>query len=526
MFAAEVLGLSDKIPMTYSTHWALSLFAEGMTGIPEIDSARVKMILVPRGLGKSSLITKAQATHDLIKYDDYAIGLANEKAELAENFLAAVKDEFATNELLQALWPERIPDFKTTTWKANQATIARKSRRRDPSLLATGVGGTVTGVHMDKWYIDDVISQNAAENARAGSFSEIDATNRWLTRLEPLLTKPKKDPITIIGTRWWEGDTYEWLEGNEDTFGLWGHGEKKQEFNWQITLPDGSRQTIRVYRRGELAVFRRPAIEDGRSIFPERYTLDDLELMSRQDPVFYASQYLLEPTAGGASEFRDTWLKNYMIEGNAVRFLDNDGRPKYAPFREMNVLISVDPAFSKKSDSARTAIPVTGVWHNHIFLLEDFAERGMGLHDISQKVVDFCLRYPVKKIFVETVVAQITVANAIKDALQKANLPYIVMEEISSHGMQKKNMRIYGLEPFFRTGHFYINNGRSQRFIQEYNSFPRGGLRDILDALAFQKDEWEKMSQFAGYAGVTTDASAQIQADIARIRNNMRRRMA
>jgi hypothetical protein len=242
--------------------------------------------------------------------------------------------------------------------------------------------------------------------------------------------------------------------------------------------------------------------------------------------VFYASQYLLEPTAGGASEFRDTWLKNYMIEGNAVRFLDNDGRPKYAPFREMNVLISVDPAFSKKSDSARTAIPVTGVWHNHIFLLEDFAERGMGLHDISQKVVDFCLRYPVKKIFVETVVAQITVANAIRDALQKANLPYIVMEEISSHGMQKKNMRIYGLEPFFRTGHFYINNGRSQRFIQEYNSFPRGGLRDILDALAFQKDEWEKMSQFAGYAGVTTDASAQIQADIARIRNNMRRRTA
>ena len=41
-------------------------------------------------------------------------------------------------------------------------------------------------------------SEDAAENAMAGLYTEIDKANRWMDRLEPLLKNPKRDPITIV----------------------------------------------------------------------------------------------------------------------------------------------------------------------------------------------------------------------------------------------------------------------------------------------------------------------------------------
>jgi hypothetical protein len=527
MLNAELRELGTAIPMTYEAHWAMCLFAEGMTGIPEIDEARVKMILVPRGLGKSALVTGGLPLQKLLKHDDYAIGIANEKTENAERFLAAIKAEFEQNQLLRALWPERTPP-DDATWKTNTIVINRKRPRPvSPSVLATGVGATVTGVHMDMWILDDIISQNAAENARAGSFSEIDATNRWLERLPPLLCAPKRDPILIIGTRWWVGDTYEWLEGDEDAPGLWGRGQKKQEFIWRVKLPptEGrppTTQNLKVYRRGEIAVFVRPAIENGHSIFPEMYTTEELVEMQEDNPVWFASQYLLAPSAGGASEFQEAWLKSYIVEEKAARFINEAGKIERVPFDLMTLLISVDPAFSKKRDSARTAIPMAGVWKNNVFLLEDFAERGMGTHDICAKVVDFCLRYGTpKKIFLETIVAQSALVAPMREALDNAGFSYIDIVEIPSHKGVAKGARIYGMENIFRTGHFFTRHDHT-RFKDEYLAFPRGGTVDILDALAFQKSEWEKLAAHSGMMMNTQD-NAYVQADLERLRKAFRR---
>ena len=527
MLNAELRGLGDAIPMTYEAHWAMCLFAEGMTGIPEIDNARVKLILVPRGLGKSALITGGLTLQDLLRHDDYAVGIANEKAENAEAFLAAIKLEFEQNQLLRALFPERVPP-DDATWKTNRIVIARKRPRPiSPSVLAAGVNATVTGVHMDKWILDDIISQNAAENARAGSFTEIDATNRWVERLPPLLCAPKRDPILVIGTRWWVGDTYEWMEGDEDKPGMWGRGQKKQEFIWRVKLPivEGRApvtQNLKVYRRGELAVFIRPALENGQSIFPEMYTTEELAEMQEDNPVWFAGQYLLAPSAGGASEFQESWLKSYVTEEKSVRFINEAGKTERVPFEMMTLMVSVDPAFSKKRDSARTAIPMTGIYKNNVFLLEDFAERGMGTHDICQQVVDFCLKYGTpKKIFLETIVAQSALVAPIREALDDAGFPYVEIVEIPSHRGVAKGSRIYGMENIFRTGHFFVRHDHT-RFKAEYLSFPQGGTVDILDALAFQKAEWEKLAAHAGLMHSQND-NAYMKADLARLSRAFRR---
>ena len=354
------------------------------------------------------------------------------------------------------------------------------------------------------WVCDDLLSQNAAENAFRGSFTEIEAVNRWTTRLQPLLKNPKKDPIVFIGTRWWEGDTYEFIEE------FYGHGEDKKEFILNVNLPaqvstwnNGTEdvkidrppenQAIKLYKRDEVAVFRFPAIDDnGRAIFPERYDIEVLQTMQQEDPVFFAGQYLLEPTSGAASHFDPEWLNYYKWDGNTIAIKNHDGQTEHISKRDLVFYISVDPAFSKKHTSARTAIPVTATDGKRLFLIEDFAERLDDEDAIANKVLEFFLEYNPNKIFVETIVAQVAVANAIRRSLRANGINFDPIEEIKSHGNASKQMRIYGLQNYFKRGNFYINKVHT-KFTQEYSAFPRGALRDLLDALAFQKDEWERV---------------------------------
>jgi hypothetical protein len=510
-FNAKILGHEEVVPMTYRAHWAMCLFAEGMTGIPEIDEARIRLTLVPRGLGKSTLLTKGQTLHDLIREPEYAVGIANEISTNAEAFLAMIKEEFESNELLRLLWPERIPDnFKDTTWRTDRIVIKRdRPNPVSPSVLATGTNATVTGVHMNRWRLDDLISQNAAEAAFRGNFSEMEAVERWMKRLQPLLKAPKRDPIDIIGTRWWEGDIYEWAQKH------WGKGEEPKVFRWTLTLPDGAIQSIELYRVGEVAVFCRPAIEAGHSIFPERYTLEELQEMAEEDPVFYAGQYLLAPAAGGASKFPDDYLRYYELEGRYIRYRDQLGEIAYQPIDDLRIMISVDPAFSKRHSSARTAIPVVGTNGRDFFLLEDFAQHGVGEDDIATVVLDFWQRYGSKgKIFVETIVAQVVIANAIRRVANERNIhidPFIT--EIPSHGKAKKEWRIFALEPTFKRGRFHIHKSH-QNFLQEYLSFPRAALRDVLDALSFQVQEWEKSYQQASRAGESSHRDELIKQKV------------
>ncbi len=136
--ATRILGLEPLIPMTIEAHYSLCLFAERNTGIPAIDNARIQLIQVPRGFGKSALVTKGIPIQRLISghvkgakiKQDYSIGIANEKQDLANAFLAQVKLEFEQNTLLRALFPEVIPaDTRKTVWSADRIVLQRNRPR-------------------------------------------------------------------------------------------------------------------------------------------------------------------------------------------------------------------------------------------------------------------------------------------------------------------------------------------------------------------------------------------------------------
>jgi len=496
-FNAKVLGLEDKIPMTPRAHLALCRFASRQTGIPAVDNARVQLIQVARGWGKSGLITNGRTTQRLIADRNWSVGIANERQDNANAFLGAIRANFESNEFLRILFPECIPaSFKDTTWKTDKIIIERSSRDIvNPSVLAAGVGATVTGVHMNEWIVDDVISQDAAENARSGSFSEIEKANRWIVRLMPLLKNPFYDPLTFIGTPWWVGDCYDFVVEQ------FGKGEV-QQYLWTIDLPFGEQQQLVIEQRGQMAIFKMPAVDpDGQPYFPgtpkmRRFDLETLESIRSIDPVFYAAQYLLQPGAGEASDFNEDWLKEFEWEaqGRQIRYRGMDGQTHYEHVKDLTVIISADPAISDSTGSARSAVTVVGTNGEQLFLLESWAGR-VGATGLAERIMAFYLKYKAAYIVIEAVAYQEALGDVMELLAKQYNVPgRLPIYEHRTGGANKKDARIRGMEPYFRKGFFYVNKATQQDFMDEYRGFPFTKLRDSLDALSFQKDMWERLA--------------------------------
>lgn len=195
--ADVVLGYGSLVPLTVPTHRLMVKFAERKTGSPLLDDAHYRMVSVPRGVGKTAAITICKVIQDSLRDPDGSTLLGNEKQDNANLFLSEIKTHFESNEFLRALFPDIIPaePKRMEPWSATAMNLIRKSSRKEPTIFTIGVGGTVTGMHPDRIICDDVISREAMENARAGSWQIMEKTNRWINQLTPLLN---------YSAPWWE----------------------------------------------------------------------------------------------------------------------------------------------------------------------------------------------------------------------------------------------------------------------------------------------------------------------------------
>jgi len=514
----NVLDLGDAIPMRPFTHYSLCMFAERATGIPEIDSARIQLIHVPRDTGKTSLITSGRTIQRLLQTNGWRAGIAAETQTMASIFLGSMKTQFEENEVLKALFPEICwtnPRRESSKWAADEIVLRRARPNPFPSILAVGVGGTRTGVHLNEWIIDDMLSQDLAENAIRGLYTEIDALNRWIPRLTPMLDQLMTDPMTFIGTPWYPGDSYDFVLRHfggipvdvEDTLGY--IEERGWSRLWQLTLPSGERQTMKLYRIGDIAYYRRPAIENGQSIFPEKYSVDWLQKEAARpgNAWFIQAQFHLEPTGVGATEFDGEHLRSYDIDWSVlnpgsftITFTRPTGEPVELPSSALTFLMAVDPAFGTDVRSSRTAIPVVALWEDCIFLIDDFAGHGVGTFDLANLVCDSYSRFRPVKIFMETIGAQAGLIEPIQRTALETIGTRLPIEEIRSQ-KRAKELRVYALNHYFKSGRFYVPRGGCTRFRDEHASFPIGLYRDILDALTFMIEEWEKIFTMSGKGG-------------------------
>lgn len=508
-FSDVVLGLGGLIPMRPATHLLLCRFLERKTGSPLLDEARYQLVMMPRETGKSSLM-RARTIQRICRDPNHATLLVNEKELLVRDFLASIKYEFEQNELLRALFPTLVPrDFNDTTWSATRIVVNRDTGRPDPTIDIAGVGAALAGKHPDSISVDDAISREAMENARAGSWQIMHQTNRWINQLDPIVNKSAVPLpyIDFIGTSWWHNDCYDYIEK------AFGGGGEKQPVLMRANLPDGSVVQHEAYRVGDLAVFRRAAIEDGRSIFPEKWSLEDLAKLRLRDPVLFAANYMNQPADDLTATFKQEWIAN-----KGITWLDNerqfyvtmpDAAKKVFRVADLHRMAIVDPGgFGERLVEQRAFAAVLVLaddLQGHKFFLDCYSERDTYLVAIRH-AVDMARKYQLPKIYVERAGQQAAFAQLLRDALRTAGLDTIVDDHTLKPGDRQKEVRILEMEPYFQRGEVYVGTSSAfHEFRTQYAQFPRAQRVDILDALGY----WPSLMPKAG--GSIDHATRQAQ---------------
>ena len=493
-FAGVVLKYGDRVGMTEGVHRLLCRFAEHRLGIPAIDEAKYRKIEMPRGTGKSTLITQALTIQRICQNPDISIMLANENVTNATSFLSEIKAQFESNDFLRALFPEVLPDIQKTKWSTEEIVMQRTSSRKEATVFCVGVGGTKTGMHPDLIIVDDMISREAAENARVGGDMQ-GKLNRWITQLVPLLNawaEPRPE-IIFIGTRWYNGDSYEWLEE------AFGYGEQPQTWTVQLKLPDNQMQSLPVYRVGDIAVFRRSAIENGTTIWPENpgFTLESLAKMRVVDPTLFAANMLNRPADDLTATFKGSWIQPYdWLDPNTVHFIDGQAKKRLLKPTDLDTVMLVDPGGFKErvaDDRARAAIIVTGsTGTGEHLLLEAWSEPVSFLIAID-KILELGVRYRVRKVYVEIAGQQLAFYELLKRVARERKIS-LVFDTVKPEG-RVKEARILGLEPYFQRGQIFVGTGPSfMEFRQQYQEFPRARRKDLLDVLAYGPSVWRSTS--------------------------------
>jgi hypothetical protein len=485
-FGSVVLGLGSLVPMYEHTHRALCRIAEGRTGHAALDDAHVQRLELPRDWGKTSTITRALAIQLICGNPDISILLCNEREQNAKDFLKAIQWHFESNDFLRALFPEIIPkDFNATTWSASRFIVPRTTGRQEPTMFVAGVGGTVTGMHPDVVIVDDMISREAMENARAGSWQIMHQTNRWINQLRPLLSKQyDRWRIYFIGTRWWHGDSYDHIAL------AYGYGEAETTYTLRLPLSSGEVQVLTATRAGDLVTFKRSAIENGRSSFPEKWSLEDLAKMRLVDEALFACNMMNNPSDERTATFKESWLKYYdWLSEHQLTFTDGAGAKRILALADLDVLMFVDPggfALRQVEDRARPAVAVVGDDRRGTYLVLDIYNEKDTFLAAIQQIVAWCTRYNPRKIYVERAGQQAAFAALLREELRKVGLAVVVDDTTLKPGVTQKEVRILALEPYFQRGQIVVGKGAAfHTFREQYTQFPRTARFDVLDVLAY-----------------------------------------
>ena len=497
-----VLGYANRFALEEDTHLVLHKFLERRTGIADLDEAPMQLILWPREVGKSTCGTRGAAIQLACANPNIAILLVNEKQETAGDFLEEIKQQFEQNDLLRFLFPEVIPeDLNKTTWSATRATLKRSQARPECTFETIGVGGTVTGKHYDIILCDDLISQEAAENAKAGSWLIMERVSRWTTRLRPLLSSGFQPfPwIRFIGTHWFHSDTYDFIE---ETF---GHGEEPHHYLVQARLKSGKRLTRAAYRKGDLAIMKIAAIENGQAVFPKIHSMDKLAKMRMENPEDFAALMMNDPSGAEVRTFQDSWLHYWqMVDRDLACYDDDAGRKRYVRFHDLHKVMLVDPAFTTNPESARSAIVIIGSdMEGKKHLVLEAAALQVEPADLVVEIVNHMQNWGVVRVFIESVAQQSALLQLVRDKCAERSVP-LTLEELKPGG-RKKDIRIETLGPYIKSGQLLFHQMQLD-LLEEYRRFrPGARFKDLLDALSYFPEAAPRFS--ATLAGTASERS-------------------
>ena len=437
------------------------------------DAKHHQLLLFPRDHGKSRLVAYRVAW-ELTKDPTLRVLYISATANLAEKQLTFIKG-LMTSDIFRRYWPEHIhpEEGKRSKWTNSEIALdhpLRKSENiRDPSVFTAGLTTGITGMHCDIAVLDDVVvSENAYTEEGRG---KVRAQYSLLSSIEGADAKE-----WVVGTRYHPKDLYnDMMQMQEDIYD--DTGDKT-----------GSESIYETYER---------AIENygdgtGEFLWPRQQRRDgkffgfDARILAQKrgkylDRVQFRAQYYNSPDDPD----------NRPIDYNQFqyferKFLKQDGGNWHYKNTRLNIVASVDFAYSTRKTADYTAIVVVGVdADNNIYVLDIVRFRTDKISEYFKHILDLYNRWGFRKLCAEVTAAQQAIVKSLKQDYIATHGLAIKVEEIrpTRHQGSKEERMEATLIPRYDNNQVYHYRGGNTQVLEEELVTKNPAHDDIKDAL-------------------------------------------
>jgi hypothetical protein len=411
--------------------------------------------IVPRNHYKSTIFTIAYGVYrGLRNPNETGLIIAN-SATNASHFLSKIRSAFETKRLLRDLFPELCPEH-SNRWNKEEACLPRTVDHPEATWEAVGWSTKVTSRHYDWILMDDLVDEDSYESP--------ELMNKIIERFEQresLLRPPIEARTLIVVANHWSAI----------------------DLNCYI-----------LRNHPEYHVYYRQAIEDGKPIFPEAYSLEWLQRKQAQNPYTFALQYMNNPLDVSLAEYKPEWLQEYKRGEDSVIFPLEDGTAAELPIGALNIYATVDPRHSLSTTTAqkltaRNAIAVVGIdGFGRRFLLDTWAAR-TGPVEVVHKMWELQQKWHPICFGIESFGFQKALKPLAEEIWRQKGDKGLTprVELLPQDSQRSKEVRIRGGLDFFREGKGYIHRSQID-FKDEYVGFPTGRFKDLLDCWAWAQE--------------------------------------
>jgi hypothetical protein len=487
--ATMVLGYNMLRP---STHGPLCLFLDTC-------KSKKRMEQMPRSHFKTTIVTVTESIQEIMRCNWLRNLIVGDTDTNAEKHLQKIKRHLEGNQLLRWLFPEMVwenPDAQAPSWSKRELMLPGAAKEHgEMSFDAIGAGSGVVSRHYDRIVADDLIGDDELY-----SETEMSKTIEWATGLESLFVPPiEEGQLDIPCTFWRTDDVYAFFE----TF--FGHNE------------EAIRTGPYSYQRGELAVFRRSVIEDGKIIFPEAINEKFLIRLREVNPERYAAQYANDPYASDVAYFQRQYLRyyNWLIPEHVIGRPLPSGLVERIPVNSLHIMSYCDPhaggSVEKRIGGTRAAVITVGVQPNtgQIFMLDCWIKKAPTNLIISE-IIRQNEKWQPQFFSIEANGLQKMIKPWLEERVARENRLDVPYRPYIPKGPKDGDRRIRGLQPLFRAGQIWLQEGFHE-FVGEFLAYPRG-TKDGLDCFAQGLLDWG-----TGFDGVT-------EAEVEEFEENLRQR--
>jgi hypothetical protein len=363
----------------------------------------------------------------------------------ATKMVGQIRSKFERGVLTRTVYPELRSEL-STRWNKDEACLPRSIDWPEATWEAAGQDTSVTSRHYDYIIYDDLVDENTFNKPELMK----QLTDRFEQR-EGLLRPPIEDRVVIV------------------VMNHWSH----------IDLA-----AYIMEHHPEYKVYYRQAIEAGKPIFPEMYSLDWLMRKQKVDPYNFATQWMNNPSDASVAEFKPQNLQYYKRTATGLKLESGEE----VPYGHLNIYGSVDLRHSMATTSAqkltsRNFIIIGGIdSKGRRFLLEELASRSDPVTLLADIMRLHRKWHPIQ-IGVEGFGYQVALAPlALEIWKREEDIPNLF--SLPKDSTQSKDPRIRDGWSFFNKGLGYIHRD-CVCFIEESFSFPNGKTKDGLDAWAW-----------------------------------------